>query len=817
MAKSKNYDASSIEWLRGLEGIRRKPSMYIGTPDSNGVLHLFKEILGNSIDEAANGHGKHIAISIENNQITVFDNGRGIPNGPHPKHKGVDTLTILATEIHAGGKLSSDAGNYRTSTGTHGLGMSAVNALSSRFQVWSLNADNRPGMYTQTFEKGKPTSKVERAKPQDVPRVDKKTKWHKKGTIIQWTWDKSVFEKGSKLDVNALVEYVRQISYFVYGPNKGKNKQAPVKFTIHYKGKTLNVERPLETYVKNKIKDALKAKKQSPTIAHGPITSRGDVVDITLAWVDRFDHTMSSSANAVPTVQNGTHYKGATKAIYDAFKASNKRADFRLQDIIAGTIGCLNISIASPAFDSQVKTKLVTKEAEKLAYDAVLPIMKKWISSNKKSASAIVQRATQLAKANDNSRLLRELNKVLKGDGRGKSPLPDKLTISTTRKPEERELSVVEGDAAGGSAKMASDRRWQEILPLRGKITNVMRGDDSKLTGSMAIVDLLKAIGYKPNKPEGPLRVGSINVLSDADADGCLVGETVVFVRLDGVETTRTLAQLSEFYEATGGQSIEVLSYLTSPAMREERGVSDDTRLGYMLAHDIRVRVRRNTEYRIITESGAEIKCEQDHYIVTGTQPASHVPHTYNTRTGFYHIKAENLIAGMTMHNVTAGADETIESVTISNLEETKPYYCMTVPVTNNFVVQSTDGQQVVTGNCHISSLVLSVLWKTVPHLFEEGRIFLVDAPLYVYSTPKGKVFGDTLDELKSKVGKAFSSERVTRMKGLGEANPDELKLIAFDPDHRKLIKVTPPMAEAAVSDIMGSDGTVRKDLLGID
>lgn len=803
----KNYDASSITWLKGLEGLRAKAGMYIGATDSTGVIHLAKEIIGNSIDESVNGHGSTIGIKIDKQTVTIFDNGRGIPNGPHPKHKSMDTLTILATQIHAGGKLGADDGNYEYSSGTHGLGLAVVNALSSNMQVWSLNASGRPGVYTQTFSEGKPTSEVTKTKT-GVPTLQG-AKWHKRGTIVEYTWDKSVFDKGSKLNTKSILEYVKAISFFTYhGADK---KRKPVKFMLELNGKKFTVERGnLKNYIPYRLTrdlDPAKRKKfKAPDMMKGALIEHyGSKVDLILAWSMAPQTLFDSAVNSVPTVNHGTHYKAACSAIEDAFQAVNKRAKFRSQDLILGTVGCLNIRIASPKFDSQAKVKLISKEATKPTYDEVFAIVKKWISKNKSLAKGIVARAVDLNKAQVDTKLLAALSKALK-DPRGSSTrFPSGYVGSTTRKPDERELSIVEGKSAGGSGKKASDRYWQEVLPLRGKMLNVARVDNAKMVKSEAILGMLKTIGYNPRRPEDKLRIGTINVLSDPDPDGPVVGSTVIPCKINGVETTKTIKELSELWTKTNAP-IEVLSGLTNPDGSVYRA--------YMQAYNIKVTDYMSYQYRVLTESGASILCTPGHKLCVSENPNIEGVNA-NNLTGFYHVRADNLVVGQNLINLTTYAADPITRITSYELPDSVEYYCMTVPLAGNFLWASNE-QYMVSSNCHITSLVLTVLWKTVPHLFDEGRVFVVNAPLFVYNTPKQKIFGSSLRELMTKVGRGFSKENVSRLKGYGEADPDELRAIAFDTQTRMLTQVTPPMAAAAVYEIMGSEGTARKELLGL-
>jgi DNA gyrase subunit B len=947
---STKYDASSITWLKGLEGVRAKPAMYIGETDTHGVTHLFKEIVGNAIDESVNGHGTQVGIDITDQTVTVFDNGRGIPTGKHPKHKNIDTLTILATELHAGGKLSVNDTNYQSSTGTHGQGLSIVNALSVKLTIWSISAATHTGVKKQTFEKGKPVSEVETVDFKDVPKCNGKP-WHKKGTVVQYTWDKSVFDKGSKLDTKAILSYIRDISFFNFQFNS-KNK-TPITFMINIQNKYVEITRKS---IKSFIPFAIKrlALKKEPTIIEGSLFGEyGNQLDLVMCWSDMIDPHFYSAVNSLPTSQGGTHLKGVLKGIEDSFKTfAGKKVEFRQQDIMAGVIGCCNVRVKSPRFDSQSKARLTTIEVTDIAYKETVALVTKWIKANKDIAKQIVDRAVAINKATNDSKLTKQLAAALNTKKGGKSLLPPNLVQSTAKNPEDRHLFIVEGDSAGGcfvgetlvkmsngetysfeqltkmkkdgtltglktigydvdaskfieteitdafvtkhttflvrvylddgyaylctpdhpwltdeglsytpaeklqdeylvsdnlgsvkvirvehiylsspipvyditvpatqnfqlsngcivhnTGRKASNRLYQEVLPLRGKILNVNKAEDSKMTGSSAVISLLQSIGYDPKNPKGKLRVGQIYVLSDADPDGPLAGDTLVKCLIEKVEQVKTIEELALIQQQTN------VSIMVQSSVYD---LSSKTSMNYYsLAENISVRLYSKEEIKITTKSGAVIKCEPSHKFCVPKFTGTIAEH--NKQTNFYHVVVTELKVGNFLFNTLKNKPDEIISIERTQLENLTPYYCMTVPVWANFATVSENGEEILNSNCHINSLVLSVLWKTIPHAFDEERINVIEAPLFVYSTPKQKIYGNTLADLMEKVGNNFDSKNVTRLKGYGEANPDELRSIAFDEKTRKAIKVTSPMMQSSVNDIMGDDTTIRKELLGLD
>lgn len=553
-----------------------------------------------------------------------------VENVNNHKVVSVKTFTVKKPVQVYGMSVEQDH-NYLLEAGvfvknTHGVGLAVVNALSTKLQIWT-HRNNK--IYTQSFSKGKATSGVEVTS--SAPKFNNK-KWGQ-GTIIRYTPDLSCFEKGTKHNQKLLIDWIKDISWFVFSP-KG-NKRVPVTFLIDNNGKVSTIKaESLRDYVENRV--ASLKDKDAEIMEDTFMMDYTDSCDFVGAWTTSSELLMDSACNAVMTPDGGTHLKGATKAIFDAFQKIGKKNKFTANSLLTGFVGCFNIRVPSPQFDSQAKTRLTLLEAEKIAYDAVTTVVTKWIRKNKESALKIVERATEINATEIDAKLAKKLASALQTKKKGRSELPPKLVQATTKIPEERELFILEGDSAGGTAKKARNEFYQEALPLRGKILNVEKSSDS-LHDSQAIIDILKAVGFNPKDTKAPLRVGKIFILSDPDPDGM-----------------------------------------------------------------------------------------------------------------------------------------------------------------------------------HINALCLSVLWQTVPHLFEQGKVFVVNAPLYIYSTANDKIFGSSLQELSTKVTGKFDTTKVTRIKGYGECSPSDLRLIAFNPETRSLTRVDHPKQFAInVNQAMGTDTAYRKKLLG--
>lgn len=806
MAKVKAYDASAIKWLKGLDGVRKRMSVYLGrNADTDGVKQTAFEILGNALDEATNGHGDTVGVKIDGDTLTVFDNGRGIPTGPHPEHKGVDTLTILATEMHAGGKLDATDGNYTTSIGTNGMGLAVVNAASASLIIWSIRGAK---IKKQTFAKGKPITDVISVKATDIPKLNGKPWNVKTGTVVQWVWDKTVFEKGAKLNAADIVQSIKDMSWFAV--HIKKNKRLPIKFIVDVNKKPLLIERKkLFNYVQSLFK-VLNDKGQLELMADTALENFADNFDFVGAWSTSSDMHFNSAVNSVKTPDGGTHLKGAMNALFESFKKLAKKGQtFRQQDLFAGFIGCFNLRIASPIFNGQGKLALTSPEATELAYNAVKPVIDKWIRANKASAIKIVERACAIYNVTNDMKLQKQLAAALATKKGGKSLLPPNLIQSITKNPMERELFTVEGESASGTGQKASNRQYQEVLPLRGKMLNVLKASTEKMGASQVIIDLLRSIGYDPKNREAPLRVGKIMVLSDPDPDGPLSADTLI-----------------PYIDDTGTQRVDTIEYLSNLQASVDKPIiviSKTPQGTYQQANAIEVNIREqaSNEYQITMSNGAVLKCTESHkWKVGGTITQANRIVTSDVN-GLQYIAAPFLTVG---DQIDAQNEAGYLSVTAINIVtgNFKPYYCMTVPNFGNFLVQTTgtDGTitNVVSSNCHINSLILSLLWKTVPHLYSEGRIFLVNAPLFSYNTPKKKYYGSNLRDLTQQLGSKLDSTKVTRMKGFGEMPPETLKHVAFDPDTRSLTRLNHPKEYAPfVEKIMGDDVQYRKDeLIGV-
>ena len=498
-----SYDSKDIKILEGLEAVRKRPAMYIGSTGPNGLHHLIWEVLDNSVDEAMAGRCSKIKVSLEKNgSVTVEDDGSGIPVKPHPKTK-TSALTTVLTTLHAGGKFESGA--YTVSGGLHGVGISVVNALSTYVKV-EVQRDGH--FWNQDFDLGKPKSKIKKGK------VSKKT-----GTKINFLPDSEIFDETQRYDYNIVDERLRQTAFL----NKGlkimlvdNRVKPPTKEEYHYKGGLTDFVEYL-----NDGFDPLHQK-----IISFSDQTKDSEIDVALQWKNEDDVTIKSFANNIHTLEGGTHEEGlrtaVTKAINDFAKKRNLHSDISLtgDDIREGLTGVVSVRVKEPQFEGQTKTKLGNTEMKSRVQVLINDEFPKWLTKNTKEGRAIVERCAVAAKARMSAKKARELTKrksILETSG-----LPGKLADCSSTDPTESELFIVEGDSAAGPAKQARDSRVQAILPIRGKIINVQKVTENRALQNEEISALIKAIGtgIKLQFNEEESRYDKIIFLTDADVDG---------------------------------------------------------------------------------------------------------------------------------------------------------------------------------------------------------------------------------------------------------------------------------------------------------
>ena len=516
-----SYSAKDIEVLEGLEPVRKRPGMYIGGIDEHAYHHLVAEIIDNAMDEAVAGYATNIEVSLDkDNYVTVKDNGRGIPVDPHPKFPDKSALEVITTTLHSGGKFGGGA--YAVSGGLHGVGLSAVNALSSHMIV-EVAKDKK--LYRQEYHQGKPTGPVE-----CLGAVS-----NRRGTSVRFLPDTAIFGESIHFKPATLFRMARQKAFLFRG--------VEVRWNCAPELLQGDEKTPAEQILKfpNGIADYLDyLMKDRSVVTPKPFTGRVEfpdnqgAVEWAICWPNDFGDAFEYSyCNTVVTPLGGTHTTGMKTCLTKGLKAfaemiGNKRASDITSDDILNTAGVmLSVFIRDPQFQGQTKERLVTTSATKLVENAMKDPLDHWLSHDTKAASALLD---WIVERSEERRRHKKALETQRATATKKLRLPGKLADCSHKNVEGTELFLVEGDSAGGSAKQARDRMRQAILPLRGKILNVISASQDKILANEEIKDMTEALGCgrRDKYNEEALRYEKVIVMTDADVDGAHIASLLM-------------------------------------------------------------------------------------------------------------------------------------------------------------------------------------------------------------------------------------------------------------------------------------------------
>ena len=498
------YKADQIQVLEGLEAVRKRPGMYIGSVSARGLHHLVYEIVDNSVDEALAGYCKNIHVTIEKgNVIKVEDDGRGIPVDIHPKTK-ISAAETVYTVLHAGGKFGGDSG-YKVSGGLHGVGSSVVNALSTWTEV-TIQRDG--GIYQMAFERGKTVKPLQRIGDSD-----------KTGTTVRFLADDTIFET-LEYEYEILENRLREMAFLTKGLRitlTDEREETPKKAEFCYEGGLVSF---VEFLNKNK-------EKLNPKPIY--IEKNGDTpVEIAIQYTTSYSENIYSFVNNINTIEGGTHLEGfkrsLTKVFNDYARSHNilKDKDGNLQgeDIREGITAVISVKVKEPQFEGQTKTKLGNSEVTGAVQSVMNEELSAFLEENPAVAKAVLEKCISASRAREAARKAREL--VRRKNVLESTTLPGKLADCSSNKPEECEVYIVEGDSAGGSAKQGRDRKFQAILPLWGKMLNVEKSRADKIYNNDKLQPVILAVGagIGADFDITKIRYGKVIIMADADVDG---------------------------------------------------------------------------------------------------------------------------------------------------------------------------------------------------------------------------------------------------------------------------------------------------------
>ena len=760
------YDASNIRILEGLEAVRLRPGMYIGSTSQRGLHHLIYEIVDNSIDEALAGFCTEIKVNINKDEsITVIDNGRGIPVDVK-EDSGKSALEIVHTVLHAGGKFGD--GGYKVSGGLHGVGASVVNALSEKMIV---EVSRNGWVYKQTYLRGEPNSPVLKER-ETTERGTKTTFWP----------DPEIFTETTHIDRDIVSKRLREMAFLNKGLKIVFKDEATEKEDIFF------YEGGISSYVEylNKTRDVI-----HPSIAYIDQIKDDVQVEVAFQYTEAYNETVLCFANNINTMHGGTHLTGfrnaLTRVVNDYARKNSmiKEGEENLSgdDVREGITAIISVKVPNPQFEGQTKEKLGNSEVQGIVNSIVLEYFQDWFDQHPKCGKTIIAKVIQAQRAREAARKARELTRrksVLEN-----STLPGKLADCSNRDPEQCEIYIVEGDSAGGSAKQGRNRMFQAILPLRGKILNAERARIDKLYNNNEIQSLIQALGISISKDEDQfemekLRYHKIIIMTDADVDGAHIRTLLLtfFFRYAKplIEKGHICIAQPPLYKITIGKTSEYFY--------------DDKALDKVLRS-------RGVNNLSLFDSSKQKSCQGEELVKLIGNMATY----YNSfKNPIISVIPEIVIRGLIGSDAKPDYFETLEK-----LEELNASLCEYL--TNHKVTFRTKLKVNDSGNNSIvayinndenpvvitAPLINSIEYKRIRDSYPHIRAFLLEeeTSLNLVIDDKTDVVINSFEEINKIVEeRGKKGVNIQRFKGLGEMMPQQLWETTMNPETRTLLKV---------------------------